>query len=68
MAKRFDTSVDLDDASIIIDCSDNFTTKFLAHDMAFKFNKKFCVASIHKFEGQIQFFDFGKVNEDPPAL
>jgi adenylyltransferase/sulfurtransferase len=56
--KKFDESVDLESIDLIIDCTDNFKTKFLAHDLCYKNKVSFCIASIHKFEGQIQLFNF----------
>ncbi len=54
----FDENTCIDRFDIIIDCTDNFNAKFLAHDQCFQKNKIFCVASIHKFEGQVQIFNF----------
>jgi adenylyltransferase/sulfurtransferase len=65
VTKKFDKNEDISEFDMIIDCTDNFNAKFSAHDLAYKFNKKFCVASIHKFEGQIQLFDFTKNDEAP---
>lgn len=59
---KFNSKVKVENVDIIIDCSDNFTTKFLAHDLAYKYKKLFTVASIHKFEGQVQVFDFRNTN------
>lgn len=65
---KFDEDVDISLFDIIIDCSDNFKTKYLAHDMAYKSKKVFSVASIHKFEGQVQLFDFNNFRDDSPCL
>lgn len=41
----------------IVDCTDNYSTKYLLHDYSFQ-NKKFLIsASIHMFEGQLRSFD-----------
>lgn len=45
---------------IIMDCTDNFATKFLIHDTCFKSSKVLIQASVYQFEGQIQVFDFRK--------
>ncbi len=42
---------------IIIDGSDNFATKYLINDAAFKFQKPFIYAAIQGFEGQVSVFD-----------
>lgn len=68
VSKRFDTSIDINPFDIIIDCTDSLRAKFNAHDMCFKFKKKFIMASIHKFEGQIQSFDFSMKNIDAPCM
>jgi len=47
---------------IVIDCCDNFSTKFLIHDLALKFKKNLIQASIYQYEGQLQVFPFGKSN------
>ena len=64
LQEYFDDSFDIKDYDIVIDCSDNFKTKFLAHDLCYQFKIPFSVASIHKFEGQLQFFTF-KEDEEP---
>lgn len=56
----FNSETLVEDIDIVIDCSDNFKSKFSAHDLSYKNGKIFCVASIHKFEGQVQLFDFSK--------
>jgi adenylyltransferase/sulfurtransferase len=41
-------------ADLIIDCSDNFTTKFLLNDVASALAKPLLLASVYQFEGQLQ--------------
>jgi sulfur-carrier protein adenylyltransferase/sulfurtransferase len=41
---------------LILDCTDNFQTKFLINDAAFLFKKPLIRASIYRFEGQLQCF------------
>lgn len=48
----------LADYDLIIDCSDNFSTKFLLHDACYVFKKDLLQASIYSFEGQIQLFNY----------
>lgn len=52
----------LDKYEIIVDCTDNFETKFLVHDLCWKKNKRLVQASIYQFEGNLHVFDFA--NED----
>ena len=42
---------------LVLDCTDNFTTKFLLNDTAVALNKVLVQASIYQFEGQIHVFD-----------
>lgn len=56
--KRFDEKTNLEEVDIIVDCSDNLKTKFIANDLAKKYHKVFCVASIHHLHGQLNFYDF----------
>lgn len=64
----FDGAVDVSEFDLVIDCSDNFKTKFLAHDQCYKNKVNYLQASIHKFEGQLQFFDFKNENTDKPCF
>ncbi len=58
----------LDEFDIVVDCSDNFETKFLLHDLCFVLNKNLIQASIYQFEGQIQAFYYGKGVKDDGCL
>jgi adenylyltransferase/sulfurtransferase len=40
---------------LILDCSDNFTTKFLLNDLALRAGKPVLFASVYQYEGQLQF-------------
>lgn len=51
----------------IVDCSDNFESKFLLNDLSFLTKKKLIQASIYQFEGQLQVFDY-TVEKDKPCL
>ena len=64
LAKRFDLDFNLSSYDLVIDCSDNFETKFIAHDLCFINNIPLIQGSIHKFEGQIQFFQYGAENKN----
>jgi sulfur-carrier protein adenylyltransferase/sulfurtransferase len=39
---------------LILDCSDNFTTKFLLNDVALRTRKPVLFASVYQYEGQLQ--------------
>jgi molybdopterin/thiamine biosynthesis adenylyltransferase/rhodanese-related sulfurtransferase len=43
---------------LVIDCTDNFHSKFFIHDMCYALKTNLIQASIHKFDGQIQVFPF----------
>lgn len=47
----------LDLYDLVVDCTDNFTTKFLLNDTAVAMNKPLVQASIYQFEGQIHLYD-----------
>lgn len=47
----------LADSDLIIDCSDNFSTKFLLNDLAQQLGKPVIFASVYQFEGQLQVLD-----------
>lgn len=52
----------LSDYSIIVDCSDNFSTKFLIHDTCFSLNRFLVQASVYQYEGQLSVFNFSSKN------
>jgi adenylyltransferase/sulfurtransferase len=39
---------------VIVDCSDNFATKFLVNDAAMRTGRPAVLASVHQYEGQLQ--------------
>jgi adenylyltransferase/sulfurtransferase len=39
---------------LVLDCSDNFSTKFLLNDVALRTGKPVLFASVYQFEGQLQ--------------
>jgi sulfur-carrier protein adenylyltransferase/sulfurtransferase len=43
-------------ASVVVDCSDNFTTRYLLNDACVKWQKPLSYAAISRFEGQSAFF------------
>jgi len=45
---------------LVLDCTDNFATKFLLNDTAVAMGKPLVQASIHQFEGQIFVYDPAK--------
>jgi molybdopterin/thiamine biosynthesis adenylyltransferase/molybdopterin synthase catalytic subunit/rhodanese-related sulfurtransferase len=50
---------------LIIDCSDNFATKFLLNDFSLRSGKPVLFASVYQYEGQLQFVRGGA---DSPCL
>ena len=49
---------------VILDCSDNFSTKFMLHDFSWPLGKNLIQASIYQYEGQLQSFNYSnKKNE-----
>lgn len=43
---------------IVVDCSDNFPTRYLVNDICFLMNKPLVFAAINGFEGQVAVFNF----------
>ena len=61
----YDTYLDLEKAleifplyDLILDCTDNFTTKFLIHDCCWYLKKVLIQGSVYQYEGQLLCFDF----------
>lgn len=52
---------------IIIDCTDNFHSKFLIHDAVRVLKKKLVQAGIYQTSGQVLYFDFNEKNIDKSA-
>lgn len=48
----------ISDYDIVVDCSDNFETRYLINDTCVLLNKPFVHAGIHKFEGQLSVFNY----------
>jgi len=48
------------DYDIIVDGSDNFSTRYLVNDASFITNKPLVYAGIYKFEGQVSVFNYKK--------
>jgi molybdopterin/thiamine biosynthesis adenylyltransferase/rhodanese-related sulfurtransferase len=44
----------LKDFDLILDCSDNFSTKFLLNDVALRLRRPVLFASVYQYEGQLQ--------------
>ncbi len=47
-----------DGYDVIVDCTDNFPTKYLINDTCLQTNKPWVYASIFKFEGQLSVFNY----------
>jgi len=45
---------------VVLDCTDNFLSKFLLHDTCFQLKKVLIQASVYQYEGQLHVFDFRK--------
>ncbi|AFD07052.1 HesA/MoeB/ThiF family protein [Solitalea canadensis] len=43
---------------VVVDCTDNFQTRYLINDACVILDKPFVYGAIHKFEGQISVFNF----------
>ncbi len=43
---------------LILDCSDNFVTRYLINDVCIRLDKPFVHGSLFKFEGQVSVFNF----------
>ena len=54
------------DYDYIVDCTDNFETKFLINDLSFKYKKFLVTGAISKFDGHIFTFNFN--NKKNPCL
>lgn len=54
-----DTSAEtmLQGCDLILDCTDNFASKFLLNDLAHRLAKPVILASVHQYEGQLQLID-----------
>lgn len=50
----------VDSFDLVLDCSDNLSTKFLLHDFSWFLGKDLIQASIYQYEGQIQCFNYSK--------
>lgn len=51
--------------SIIVDCTDNFTTRYLLNDVCHLLQKPLVYAAVFRFEGQLSVFHYG---ENPSNL
>ena len=49
---------------LILDCSDNLPTKFLLHDFCWHLGKDLIQASIYKYEGQLQCFNYANKKDE----
>jgi molybdopterin/thiamine biosynthesis adenylyltransferase len=54
-----------DKVDVIIDCSDNFETRYALNKIAFNLKKPLVSGAAIKFDGQISVFDFR--NNDSPC-
>jgi sulfur-carrier protein adenylyltransferase/sulfurtransferase len=57
VARRFDAALGaelLPGADVVVDCTDNFSAKFLVNDAAMRAGKPAVLASVYQYEGQLQ--------------
>ncbi|MCU0449544.1 MAG: HesA/MoeB/ThiF family protein [Bernardetiaceae bacterium] len=47
---------------LVVDCSDNFATRYLVNDAAVLLGKPFVFGAIHQFEGQVAGFNLGPLS------
>ena len=59
---RSNIEILINDFDIIIDGTDNFTSKFLVNEFSRKFKKIFVCGAISKFDGHVFSFNFSKDN------
>lgn len=43
---------------VVVDCTDNFTVRYLINDVCVSLGKPFVYGAIHQFEGQVSVFNF----------
>lgn len=48
----------LSPVDLVIDCTDNFPSRYLINDTCIKLNTPFVYGALHKFEGQVAVFNF----------
>ncbi len=53
------------DADLVIDCTDNFATRYLINDVCLATKTPWLFASIFQFSGQCAFFNFKKTKQTP---
>lgn len=45
------------DYDVVVDCTDNFTVRYIINDVCVHLNKPFVYGAIHQFEGQVSVFN-----------
>ena len=65
IVKKFNDKLPIGNYDIILDCSDNIETKYIANLSAHKNNKTLISASATQFEGQLAVFKSGKFKKLP---
>jgi molybdopterin/thiamine biosynthesis adenylyltransferase len=50
---------------IIVDCTDNFETRYIINDVCVLSDKPFVYGGIHKFEGQLSVFNYSSIDGKP---
>lgn len=49
---------------VVVDGTDNFSTRYLINDACVILNKPLVFGAIHKFEGQVSVFNYNKINSN----
>lgn len=52
---------------IIVDCTDNFSSRYLINDACVLLHKPMVYGSIHRFQGQVSVFNLGKNRSSSPT-
>lgn len=55
----------LENYDLVIDCTDNFKTKFLIHDLCYYFSINLVQASIYQYDGTLNVFNFSRDHNNP---
>ena len=57
----------IDSYDIVVDCTDNFTVRYLVNDVCVTLGKPFVYGAIHRFEGQVAVLN-ANLGHDPAGL
>ena len=57
----------LNDFEIIVDCTDNFESRYLIDEVCTRTQKPMVYGSVHRYQGQVSVFNYYKKNLNPPT-